>query len=145
MPIVNQDYCGKKHGVLYVSMAIIVVSLFALSFLFLSESILHHHTTVTEVYAQPSVETVKHRDLTIDLGDGFNTNAQLTIPAIGEGPFPGVLLIPGAGPNDMNYTAGANVKPFWQIAQYLTERGFGVLRYDKRAIGDGGVILDTNV
>jgi NAD(P)-dependent dehydrogenase (short-subunit alcohol dehydrogenase family) len=25
--------------------------------------------------------------------------------------------------------------PFWQIAQYLSERGFAVLRYDKRGIG----------
>ncbi|MFL6508624.1 MAG: alpha/beta hydrolase family protein, partial [Nitrososphaeraceae archaeon] len=78
----------------------------------------------------------------IDLGNGVKTSAQLTIPAVGEGPFPGVLLIPGAGPNDMNYTGGTNVKPFWQISQYLTERGFVVLRYDKRGIGDGGVILD---
>jgi uncharacterized protein len=42
----------------------------------------------------------------------------------------------------MNYTGGTNVKPFWQISQYLTERGFVVLRYDKRGIGEGGVILD---
>jgi hypothetical protein len=88
---------------------------------------------------------MKHRNLTIDLGNGLKTNAEITIPAVGEGPFPGVLLIPGAGPNDMNYTAGTNVKPFWQISQYLTERGFAVLRYDKRAIGDAGVILDRNV
>jgi uncharacterized protein len=25
--------------------------------------------------------------------------------------------------------------PFWQIAQYLSERGFAVLRYDKRGVG----------
>jgi pimeloyl-ACP methyl ester carboxylesterase len=97
------------------------------------------------VYAQPSVETVKHRNLTIDLGNGTKTNAQLSIPAIGEGPFPGVLLIPGAGPNDMNYTASPNVKPFWQIAQYLSERGFVVLRYDKRGIGEDGTIINNNI
>lgn len=97
------------------------------------------------VLAQSLLQTVKNRDLVIDLGNGVKTSAQLTIPAVGEGPFPGVLLIPGAGPNDMNYTGGTNVKPFWQISQYLTERGFVVLRYDKRGIGDGGVILDANV
>ena len=87
------------------SVAIITVSLIALSFSFLSESTLHHHTTVIEP-AQPSVGPVKHRDLTIDLGSGLKTNAQLTIPAIGEGPFPGVLLIHGSGANDMNETGG---------------------------------------
>jgi uncharacterized protein len=27
------------------------------------------------------------------------------------------------------------ITPFWQIAQYLSERGFAVLRYDKRGVG----------
>ena len=58
------------------------------------------------MYAQPNVETVKHRDLTIDLGNGLKTNAQLTIPAVGEGIFPGVLLIHGSGANDLNETGG---------------------------------------
>jgi hypothetical protein len=48
MAIANQDYCGKKHGVLYVLTAIIAVCSIALSFSFLSESTLHQHTTVTE-------------------------------------------------------------------------------------------------
>jgi pimeloyl-ACP methyl ester carboxylesterase len=139
------DYNGKNRCVLNISVAIIAVCSIALSFSFLNESTLHLHITVTEVYAQHDVETVKHRDLTIDLGDGLKTNAQLTIPAVGKGPFPGVLLIPGAGPNDMNYTAGANVKPFWQIAQYLSERGFVVLRYDKRGIGEDGAIINNSI
>ncbi|MGH9975709.1 MAG: hypothetical protein ACRD8Z_07725 [Nitrososphaeraceae archaeon] len=72
MIIVNPGYDGKKHGVLFVTSAIIPVSLFALSLPFLSGSTLQHHTTVTEAYAQPSVETVKHRDLTIDLDNGLS-------------------------------------------------------------------------
>jgi uncharacterized protein len=31
---------------------------------------------------------------------------QLTLPAVGKGPFPGVLLIHGSGAEDMNETAG---------------------------------------
>ena len=27
----------------------------------------------------------------------LTTNAQLTIPAVGEGPFPGVVIFPGSG------------------------------------------------
>ena len=34
---------------------------------------------------------------------------------------------------------------FWQIAQYPSERGFAVLRYDKRGIGENGTIINNNV
>jgi uncharacterized protein len=34
--------------------------------------------------------------------------------------------------------------PFLQIAQYLSERGFAVLRYDKRGIG-ANITIDQNV
>src|SRR5918995_6403292 len=143
--VANPDYNKKNRGVFYLSITIISVFLFVMSVSILSESTLPHHTAVTEVYAQHDVETVKYRDLTIDLGNGLKTKAQLTIPTVGEGPFPGVVLIPGAGPNDMNYTASSNVKPFWQIAQYLSERGFVVLRYDKRGIGEDGTIINNNI
>jgi uncharacterized protein len=99
----------------------------------------------TSAIAQPFIETVKSRDLVIDLGNGIQTNAQLTIPAVGNGPFPGVLLVAGSGAIDMNVTISPDIKPFWQIAQYLSERGFVVLRYDKRGVGANGTIIDTNV
>ena len=35
--------------------------------------------------------------------------------------------------------------PFFQIADYLSERGFTVLRYDKRGIGTNHTILDSNI
>jgi hypothetical protein len=97
------------------------------------------------VLAQQDLETIKYRDLVIDLGDGVKTNAQLTIPAIGKGPFPGVLLVPGSGATDMNSTLNKDVKPFWEIANYLSERGFEVLRYDKRGVGPNLTIQDSNV
>ena len=108
------------------SLGLLLISTLALSCL--STSILKQQD---EALAQQYIETTKHRNLEIDLGNGVKTSAQLTIPAIGKGPFPGVLLVPGAGPADMNYTAGINAKLFWQIAEYLSERGFVVLRYDK--------------
>ena len=95
-----------------------------------------------QALAQQYVQTIKYRNLVIDLGNGVKTNAQLTLPAIGNGPFPGVLLIHGSGANDKNGTLGFVHKngpkpltPLWQIAQYLSERGFAVLRYDKRGVG----------
>jgi alpha-beta hydrolase superfamily lysophospholipase len=99
----------------------------------------------TGALAQPFIETIKYRDLVIDLGNGIQTNAQLTIPAVGSGPFPGVLLVAGSGVVDMNETLSPDTKPFWQIAQYLSERGFAVLRYDKRGIGANSQIIDYNV
>ena len=110
------------------------------------------------ILAQQDVETIKYRNMVIDLGNGLKTNAQLTIPAIGKGPFPGVLLIHGSGAVDMNETAGyihidnktgsktyPSAQPFFEIAQYLSERGFEVLRYDKRGVGANYTILDTNI
>jgi alpha-beta hydrolase superfamily lysophospholipase len=108
--------------------------------------------------AQQDLETTKYRDLVIDLGDGVKTNAQLTIPAIGNGPFPGVLLVHGSGAMDMNTTlgivridneTGTKIYPptrlFFQIAEYLSDRGFVVLRYDKRGIGENMTIVDSNI
>src|SRR5215813_6209061 len=95
-----------------------------------------------QALAQQYIQTIKYRNLVIDLGNGVKTNAQLTYPAVGKGPFPGVLLIHGSGANDKNETLGYVHKngpkppaPFWQIAKYLSERGFAVLRYDKRGVG----------
>ena len=103
------------------------------------------------VLAQQNIQTIKSRNMVIDLGNGVNTNAQLTFPSIGKGPFPGVLLISGSGGNDKNGTIGLVYKdgpisptPYWQIAQYLSERGFAVLRYDKRGIGANNTI-DQNI
>ena len=36
-------------------------------------------------------------------------------------------------------------RPFFQIAEYLSDRGFVVLRYDKRGIGENMTIVDSNV
>jgi uncharacterized protein len=104
-----------------------------------------------QALAQQYIQTIKYRNLVIDLGNGVKTNAQLTIPAVGKGPFPGVLLIHGSGANDKNETLGFVHKngpkpptPLWQIAQYLSERGFVVLRYDKRGAG-ANFTIDQNV
>ena len=99
----------------------------------------------SQAFAQSDIQTVKYRNLTIDLGNGVSTNAQISYPATGKGPFPGVLLVPGSGATDMNSTLNKDVKPFWQIANYLSERGFEVLRYDKRGVGPNLTIQDSNV
>ena len=134
------DQLNSKASILSLGL-LLIVAMF-------SSSILSNHTFnnySTSVLAQPFIQTVKHRDLVIDLGNGIQTNAQLTIPAVGNGPFPGVLLVAGSGAIDMNETLSPDSKPFWQIAQYLSDRGFVVLRYDKRGVGANSQIIDTNI
>jgi uncharacterized protein len=92
------------------------------------------------ILAQQDVETTKYRNMVIDLGNGLTTKAQLTIPAVGEGPFPGVVIFPGSG--------GSSVlpptSPYANMAKYLSDRGFAVLIYDKRGVGPNFTISDSN-
>jgi pimeloyl-ACP methyl ester carboxylesterase len=96
--------------------------------------------------------TISRRDLVIDLGNGLTTDAQLTYPVVGDGPFPGVLLIPGGGTPDMDEympsyatETGEPARPHLQIAEYLSERGFAVLRYNKRGVGFNSTLADPEV
>lgn len=57
----------------------------------------------------------------------------LTLPK-GKGPFPAVVLVSGSGPQDRNEEILGH-KPFWVIADYLTNKGIAVLRYDDRGVG----------
>jgi uncharacterized protein len=103
------------------SLGLLLIGILALSCL--SSSIFKQQN---QALAQQYIQTIKYRNLVIDLGNGATTNAQLTYPAVGKGPFPGVLLIQGTGPLDRNETLSKNSKPFFQISQYLSERGYAV-------------------
>jgi len=135
-----------------IAIGTIFFSVFALSFLF------YENTMNFTVYAQSDLQITKHRNMVIYLGNGLETHARLNLPAIGNGPYPGVLLVPGSGTTDMNETAGyvridnetgsliyPSARPFFDIAEYLSERGFAVLQYDKRGFGANMTILDNNV
>ena len=127
---------------------LIVLGIFFGTFLILSSYLSSFGSSVFhDAWAQSDIQTVKYRNLTLDLGNGVTTNAQLSYPAIGKGPFPGVLLIHGSGANDMNETGGlilidnktgSKIYPekqtFFQLAKYLSERGYAVLKYDKRGV-----------
>jgi dienelactone hydrolase len=54
----------------------------------------------------------------------------LSMP-VGAGPFPGVVLVQGSGPEDRDGTFGPN-KPYRDLAWGLASAGIAVLRYDKR-------------
>jgi dienelactone hydrolase len=86
----------------------------------------------TVPYSAPAyVTAAAFRDeaFTIDAG-GWPLQGILSLP-IGEGPFPGVVLVHGSGPQDRDESVGPN-KPFRDLAEGLASRGIAVLRYDKR-------------
>lgn len=52
-----------------------------------------------------------------------------------EGKYPAVVLVSGSGPQDRDETL-FNHKPFADIADYLTQQGVVVIRYDDRGVGE---------
>jgi pimeloyl-ACP methyl ester carboxylesterase len=100
-------------------------------------------TTTDE--SSSSNKIVRHKDLTIDLGGGIKTDAELTMPVLANRSLPAILLIHGAGPADKDHFFPPDIRPFKQIAEYLSERGFVVLRYDKRAFGANSTIVDPDM
>ena len=60
----------------------------------------------------------------------YDLPGTLTVPN-GEGPFPGVVLVQGSGPEDQDETLGPN-KPLKDLAWGLASRGIAVFRYTKR-------------
>jgi len=69
-------------------------------------------------------------------GNGFNVAATITKPA-GVAKAPVVILVPGAGPEDRDYT-WYGVSIYGRLAGALADAGFFVIRYDKRGIGQSG-------
>ncbi|WP_440959775.1 alpha/beta hydrolase family protein [Oceanicaulis sp. LC35] len=71
-------------------------------------------------------------DVRIDNPDaeGVTLTGSLTLPQ-GDGPFPGVVLISGSGPQDRDETVWTH-QPFAVLADHLTRQGIAVLRYDDR-------------
>jgi uncharacterized protein len=72
--------------------------------------------------------------------------ANLTLPA-GRGPFPGVVLVSGAGSQDQDASVGPS-KPFADLAEGLASAGIATLRYEKRSRAypaKAGLDADFNV
>lgn len=65
--------------------------------------------------------------------DSVHIFGTLTMPEKGS-KFPAVILITGSGTQDRNSTLFGH-KPFKVIAEYLSERGIAVLRFDDRGAG----------
>jgi uncharacterized protein len=108
-------------------------------------SFLIQGTYASAIHENSNSKTIRHRDLTIDLGEGIQTDAELTLPTLANRSLPAIILIHGGGPLDKDHFIPPDSRDFKQIAEYLSERGFVVLRYDKRAIGANGTIEDPDL
>lgn len=71
---------------------------------------------------------------------GISLSGTLTTPA-GKGPFPAVVLISGSGPQNRDEEILGH-KPFAVIADYLTRKGYAVLRYDDRGMGSSEGVFE---
>jgi uncharacterized protein len=81
--------------------------------------------------APPYVKAGSFHELDVTIGDDeWKLPGTLTLPN-GSGPFPGVVLVHGSGPNDRDETTGGT-KIFKDLAEGLASQGIAVLRYEKR-------------
>jgi len=84
--------------------------------------------------------------------ESLTLNGTLSIPEIGNSPYPLAILVHGSGPNDRDQTTtlsdgnslclypnlfNQTIRNFKGIADYLSENGIAVLRYDKRTFTHG--------
>lgn len=75
---------------------------------------------------------------------GLRLGGTLRFPE-GDGPFPGVVVIPGFGPTDRDgvaLPAGMADRLYQDLADRLAEAGVASLRYDKRGTGESRLDAD---
>jgi len=81
-----------------------------------------------------SAQNYKQDDVIFEVeGDTIQIGATITTPSA-PGKFPALVLLSGTGPQDRDCTM-AGQKLFAQIADYLSNRGYIVLRMDDRGVG----------
>ncbi len=95
-------------------------------------------TDMAGVHVRPVLARNKtDADVTIP-ASGFSLSGTLTSPPQpGRLRHPAILLVAGSGPVERDETV-AGIPIFAQLAGALAERGFIVLRYDKRGVGQSG-------
>jgi len=91
----------------------------------------------TAGYTRP--EGIREMDVAVGSGE-WALPGTLTLPQ-GDGPFAAAVLVHGSGPNDRDESVGST-KPFRDLAWGLAARGIAVLRYDKRSLVHGKMMLD---
>ena len=100
-------------------------------------------TSTTAAWQPPTyADTALVAETEVTVGeDQWQLPGTLTTPTE-NGPWPGVVLVHGSGPNDRAETIGPN-KPFRDLALGLASRGIAVLAYDKRSLTHGPAMADA--
>lgn len=81
-----------------------------------------------------SANAFTSREVVVEnVADGVSLAGTLTLPE-GNAPRAGVVLATGSGAQDRDETVMGH-KPFKAIAEYLSDRGYAVLRMDDRGVG----------
>jgi uncharacterized protein len=86
-------------------------------------------TTTLAPLPEPVVPGI--REIPVGVGSP-PLKATLTLPP-GKGPFPGIVMVSGSGPNNQDESIGPN-RPFLDIAIGLAAKDIATLRYDKRTL-----------
>lgn len=76
--------------------------------------------------------------VTVENGDVTLAGA-LLLPE-GPGPFPGIVIISGSGPQDRDMTVGEH-RVFATLAEHLAEAGIASLRLDDRGVGGSAAVI----
>jgi len=85
------------------------------------------------VSCQPKLAFIEEEVYFENESDGARLAGTLTMP-IGEKDFPIAVLISGGGAQDRDETVYGH-KPFKVLAEFLSQNGIGVLRFDDRGAG----------
>ena len=94
--------------------------------------------TITARPQDPTDFPYERKTLTFPGGaEGVTLAGELTLPR-GAKPKAALLLVSGSGPQDRNAYLGSQINhsPFLVLSDYLTRRGYAVLRYDERGVGE---------
>ena len=131
--------------IFYIITAIIVLIPVAQSYLLFKKtaSLIVVLIISTGVFAQtPNRPQTPEGPFDYNIEDVSFTNTKDSIVLAGTYTFPkkgknftSVILISGSGPQDRNSEIFDH-KSFWVLADYLTNNGFAVLRYDERGVGE---------
>lgn len=99
----------------------------------------------SQPYTAPSyVNEGKFTERELEFGyPDWRLKAKLSVPK-GIQRAPGVVLVHGSGPNDMDETIGQN-RPLKDLAWGLASRGIVVLRYNKRTHTYGGAMKPGDI
>ena len=99
---------------------------------------------LTGTPAVAAAPTPNHQPVAIDFGAGWTAAGEFDFPSRARGRLPVVVMLHGSGHNDRNQTLPEGKgSTFLPLSKAATDRGYAVLRFDKRGVtGVGPQLTD---